>query len=314
MTTDIHIKKYSPDLKEIWNDFVESSKNGTFLFNRGYMDYHSHRFVDSSLLIYRKGKLYCLLPANKSGSVFVSHGGLTYGGLIMNRKCTAEGILEVFVVLKDYLKGEGYKQLIYKPVPYIYTVIPSQEDLYALFRSNASLSIRNISSTIFTFDKLNFIKDRRAAVRRAISHNIRIKETSALPSFWEILEDNLGKKYNVRPIHSLEEMQSLQAKFPENIRLFGAFKENKMLGGVLCYVTKTTVHLQYISASSEGKTLGAIDLIIEHLLNVEFSQVPYFDFGTSNEDGGRYLNESLIYQKEGFGGRGVCYDTYEVLL
>ena len=37
----------------------------------------------------------------------------------------------------------------------------------------------------------------------------------------------------------------------------------------------------------------------------------YFDFGISTEDGGRVLNEGLIYQKEGFGGRAVCYDTYE---
>jgi hypothetical protein len=33
--------------------------------------------------------------------------------------------------------------------------------------------------------------------------------------------------------------------------------------------------------------------------------------GASNEEGGKVLNASLIYQKEGFGGRGVVYDTYE---
>ena len=37
-----------------------------------------------------------------------------------------------------------------------------------------------------------------------------------------------------------------------------------------------------------------------------------FDFGISTEQGGRYLNEGLIFQKEGFGARTVVYDTYEL--
>ena len=37
----------------------------------------------------------------------------------------------------------------------------------------------------------------------------------------------------------------------------------------------------------------------------------YFDFGKSTEDGGTILNQQLIHQKEGFGGRGICYDTYK---
>ena len=146
--SDFEIKKYTPDLKNIWNDFVESSKNGTFLFNRDYMDYHSDRFQDNSYLFYHKGKIYCLLPANRMNDVLYSHQGLTYGGLIMNDKCTAEGILKVFEVLIQELKFKGIKSLIYKPVPYIYHSQPSEEDLYALFRNNAKLCVRNISSTI----------------------------------------------------------------------------------------------------------------------------------------------------------------------
>ena len=55
-----------------------------------------------------------------------------------------------------------------------------------------------------------------------------------------------------------------------------------------------------------------IDAIYEVILNHDFADFRlYFDFGKSTEDLGTYLNENLIYQKEGFGARGVCYDTYE---
>ncbi|MCH5224722.1 MAG: GNAT family N-acetyltransferase [Muribaculaceae bacterium] len=310
----IEIVKYSPENKRLWDDFVEGSKNGTFLFKRDYMDYHSDRFQDNSFLIYRKGKLYCLLPANIKEDVLYSHQGLTYGGVVMSDKCTAEGILDVFSSLRNYLSNRGVKKIIYKPVPYIYSSRPSQEDLYALFRLNANLIIRNISSTINISSPLKFIKDRRAALRKGIAAGLLVEESDNLAPFWRILEDNLAGKYGATPVHSLSEMENLKAKFPGNIRLYLAKKEENVLGGILCYITENVVHAQYISASLEGKECGAIDLLMDFLIHEKFTERNYFDLGTSNEDGGRYLNETLIYQKEGFGGRAVCYDTYEIPL
>ena len=42
--------------------------------------------------------------------------------------------------------------------------------------------------------------------------------------------------------------------------------------------------------------------------------VEYLDFGISTEQDGKWLNEGLIFQKEGFGGRAVCYDQYALRL
>ena len=77
------VELYTPERKKEWNIFIENAKNSTFLFDRNYMDYHADRFQDFSLMIYRKNKLYALLPANKKNDVLYSHQGLTYGGLIM---------------------------------------------------------------------------------------------------------------------------------------------------------------------------------------------------------------------------------------
>jgi len=46
------IIRYTSEKVQEWNAFVATSKNGTFLFNRGYMDYHSHRFEDCSLMFF----------------------------------------------------------------------------------------------------------------------------------------------------------------------------------------------------------------------------------------------------------------------
>ena len=61
----------------------------------------------------------------------------------------------------------------------------------------------------------------------------------------------------------------------------------------------------------EGRNVGALDFIIDKLINEVYSNKKYFDFGISNEDGGRFLNTGLIAQKEGFGARAVVHDFYE---
>lgn len=306
------IERYTADQKAIWNQFVLNSKNGTFLFDRNYMDYHSDRFEDHSLMIYRKGKLYSLLPANKMGSVLYSHQGLTYGGVIMSDKVTVADSVEMFRVINACLKESGFEKVIYKPIPFIYHQYPAQEDLYALFRtSNAKIIGRNISSTIIQSDKMKFIESRKSGIRKALSNGITVRQSNDLSAFWEILDTNLKNKYGVAPVHTLSELQLLQSRFPQNIKLYLAYKDDIALGGSLLYVTKQVVHTQYISANIEGKELGVLDLLFDYLINHEYTNYPYFDFGQSTENMGSVLNESLIFQKEGFGGRGMCYDIYE---
>lgn len=81
------VKQYNIKDKEIWNEFVLNSKQGTFLLNRNYMDYHSDRFDDNSLMFYdTKDRLTAILPANIKDNVLQSHQGLSYGGLSYEKK------------------------------------------------------------------------------------------------------------------------------------------------------------------------------------------------------------------------------------
>lgn len=312
----IEIRKYIPCSDQgTWDAFIELSKQGTFLQKRAYMDYHSDRFIDHSLMIYRRGKLYALLPAHEQGTTFCSHLGLTYGGLITTQKATANDICKVFVALNDYLRQRGFQKVVYKPTPHIYHKLPADEDLYALFKEcHAHLKARNLSCAISLQQPLKWYNIRKSGAKKAHAQDIRIsyrEDDEAYDEFWSILTDNLQNKYHAKPVHTAAEIKLLHARFPQDIRLYVAHdEEGRMLGGTLLYITPQVVHTQYISASEEGKHKHVLDLMFQHLM-AEYKDWPYFDFGTSNEDGGKVLNTSLIYQKEGFGGRGVVYDTYE---
>ncbi len=291
---------------------MAGSKNGTFLLHRGYMDYHSHRFTDHSLMFYRKERLYAVLPANIQDGTLYSHQGLTYGGLISGKEATAADTVTLFQEMNAYLRKEHIGRVVYKCVPWIYHRIPSEEDLYAIFRTCAfRLICRNISTVLATDEPIKWEKSRSRGVRKAMRNGLTVERSNDWKAFWKVLEDNLMHTHNAHPVHSLQEMELLKSRFPDNIFLYVARHHEEVVGGYVIYLTPPTAHAQYISATKEGKQMGAIDTIFHHIIHEDFAHVPYFDFGKSTEGHGETLNEGLIFQKEGFGGRGVCYDWYE---
>lgn len=308
----MEIRRYRREDKELWNSFVSKARNATFLFDRNYMDYHADRFDDNSFMFYHKGKLKAVLPANVAGDTLYSHQGLTYGGLLLDKKATVEDVLECFDSLNSWLRENGISKVVYKALPWIYQQYPSEEDLYALtWKCKAQLISRDISSSIVIDNKLKFAESRKSGIRKALSLNIEVGESNDVDGFWHILEDNLGNRYNAKPVHTSSEMKLLMSRFPNNIRLYVAKMNGEIVGGTLIYVTPQVVHTQYISASVEGKKHGALDLLFDYIINKVYANCRYFDFGKSTEQGGAYLNQPLIFQKEGFGGRGVCYDWYQ---
>ena len=308
----MEIRRYRREDKELLNSFVSKARNATFLFDRNYMDYHADRFDDNSFMFYHKGKLKAVLPANVAGDTLYSHQGLTYGGLLLDKKATVEDVLECFDSLNSWLRENGISKVVYKALPWIYQQYPSEEDLYALtWKCKAQLISRNIASTIVIDNKLKFAESRKSGIRKALSLNIEVGESNDVDGFWHVLEDNLGNRYNAKPVHTASEMKLLMSRFPNNIKLYVAKMNGEIVGGTLIYVTPQVVHTQYISASVEGKKHGALDLLFDYIINKVYANCRYFDFGKSTEQGGAYLNEPLIFQKEGFGGRGVCYDWYQ---
>jgi hypothetical protein len=308
----IHIHKYSSSQKMEWNHFLGGSKNGVFLFNRDYMEYHSKRFVDFSLMIYEGGKLVALLPANIDSDRLITHGGLTFGGFITDQHMKAALMIKIFDATIEYLKENKVKKMIYKTSPYIYHIYPSDEDLYALFRKGARLVRRDVSSTIFLENQHLIQKNRLQSIKKAELSGIVVKECTDMANFWRILQSNLERKYNKKPVHSLQEMQYLQEKFPQNIRLFASYKDNIMRAGVLVYESFNVAHTQYIAKDIYDKVQGSLDILLSDLITAYSSSKKYFDFGMSNENEGLYLNENLIFFKEGFGARSIVYDFYEV--
>ena len=101
-----------------------------------------------------------------------------------------------------------------------------------------------------------------------------------LDSFSELLINNLKQRHVARPTHSLGETRFLISPFPNEIVPLFALKNGKCVGGVVTYKSPNVHHAHYISACSEGRDIGALDLIFSELLSTALGgNAKYFDFG-----------------------------------
>ncbi len=312
----IEIKKYTPEQEAVWNHFVDSCTTATFLHQRGYMDYHSHRFTDHSLMAYVDGRLLAVLPANVSGGTLYSHQGLTYGGWLHQLKhFDATLMMEVMQSALAYLRQEGMEAVVYKPVPHIYHRYPSEEDLYALFRAGASLTECNISTSVLLSDPLAFDRGNKRSVNVALKAQVQVAESADWRGYWHVLEEVLADRHATKPVHTVEEIELLHSRFPEQIKLYTATVNGRIVAGVVMFYTHTVAHSQYIASNAEGRTVKALALLFRRLIDdAKERGYVYFDFGISNEDHGRWLNEGLVQQKSRLGGRGIVYNTYKITL
>ncbi len=307
----IRIERYTPQKQALWDEFVRRSKNGTFLFDRGYMDYHRDRFEDYSLIVYDADQVVALLPANRSETTLTSHGGLTYGGFISDEHMKIPLMLSVFSAALTYCREAGFTQLRYKTIPYIYHRGPAQEDLYALFLCRAPLVERS-ALTVAARDRFALQERRQRGARKAERAGLQICLSEDLGAYWRLLEETLRERHNARPVHTLPEIAQLHERFSGNIRLYACFEQHAMVAGVLIFESGFVARAQYIAANARGRELNALDLLFDNLLNNVYPDKAYFDFGTSHDPGTHRLNFGLIDQKEGFGGRTVAQDTYRI--
>ncbi len=308
------VELYAAEHKQAWDSFVREGKNATFLFYRDYMDYHSDRFKDHSLLVFRQGKLVALLPANACApDTLASHGGLTYGGLVLRRSVVLEEILEILYHVLRYLQEQGISRLLYKQIPSFYNTLPDDDISYGLFLVQARLYRRDCALVVNQADRLRFSKCRKRWISKGQKLAVQLSQDNSFVPFWEnVLSPRLAARYRVRPTHSVEEITLLALRFPENIKQFSAYYEGEIVAGATIYETPTVAHAQYIAVSDRGAAVGALDYLFGWLIEERYKDKRYFDFGICNERDSHLLNHGLLHWKQGFSARSFAHDFYEI--
>ena len=300
-----------------WDEFCADAFAATFLHTRQFLSYHGDRFLDQSLILEDNGHWIGIFPAAQhphDEGCIVSHPGITYGGLLHSGRLRGEGMIEAMECILRHYHELGYKRLIYKAVPHIYHRAPAQDDLYVLFRLGAKRVRCDLSSAVDLANRLPKSMRRRRSLKKAQTAGIYIEEdTKFAAPLWNVITENLARKHDVKSVHSLNEINLLAQRFPNNIRFVTGLLNGKVEAGVVLFITQMTHHAQYITASTLGNKTCALDMVFEHCMaNASMQGARWFDFGISTMDSGQVLNAGLHHFKSEFGCGGVVHEFWEL--
>jgi hypothetical protein len=316
----MNVFPYSEQDAVRWDQFVADAPMATFLHTRRFLSYHGDRFRDASLLLTNEeDHLIALLPAAvdpADESRVLSHPGITFGGLLHQSQTNGARTIEAFELIRAHYLEAGFSAFRYKAIPHIYQQTPSADDLYALFRMGANRYRCDLGCAIDLATRPSSSQRRRRGSKKALNAGVAINEGAVyIDDLWSVLEENLNRKYGATPVHTRDEIVRLHTLFPDNIRFIVGKHESRVIAGVVLFVSPRVTRTQYIASSEVGYTLCALDAIMEYCIKQAAERgARYFDFGASNEDEGRRLNEGLYQFKSEFGGGGVAYEAYELNL
>lgn len=293
----ISITRYHSSDQTIWDRHIKASNNGTFLLLRSFMEYHSDRYQDHSVMLWKACELLAVLPANILGNQWYSHQGLSYAGLIWKKNIPLTEVCDCWLALLQYAESHGFRSLYYKPVPLYYRQCSSNEDAQILFWLQASLQLVESSSVVQGYQPHTWRKDRKSGLQKAIKQGISIQQNPSLEVFWDMLSENLWEKYRAKPVHTLTEIYYLQQKFPQHIHLLTVGRQDEMLGGVIIFETAHAIQLQYTASNPEGRKHHAIDFLFDSIFK-KYASKPFVSLGTSRVPQTIQVNESLQSWKE----------------
>ena len=305
-----------------WDEFVEHSNNGTLFHRRRFLGYHPEgRFRDASLVLKEKDKWAACFPAcliEEGGrKVLFSHRGATFGGFVVEEASSFREAFGLVEALLMHAKSAGIHRIVLTPSPHIYQTRLSDNLTFAMIQKGFTYLKQEVSSVLSLDPEMEtnlrrFKPEARTAYRRAEKLGVEVRRSEDFATFYHILEQNLRLRHNVRPTHTLEELERLHSLFPERILLQAAFVEDRMIAGVVIFTCNPRALMAfYISHDDDYQQYRAVNLLFHDIIKEAISRgFHYLDFGIFTVD--MKPNWDLGRFKESFGAGGVLRDTLQI--
>lgn len=323
----VTIIKYEEKYLDIYEEFIENSINGTIFHERKFISYHPEdRFNDNSLLIYYSEKLVAVFPAalikKEDNLILKSHPGTSYGGLVISNNLSYNDINLIFESIELYCQKNLIKFIEFRHSPRFFLKNPIDQLEYVLIHRNYFRDAEELA-TFYSLDKIKYLTETeyinyynnktkskvKQNIKKAISYNLNFRfldVDNEINIFYNILENNL-KKYNTKPVHSLEEILKLKKLYPHRVKIPIVEIDNKIIGGFVIFnINKKGWHIFYSALDYDNLKYKPIHYCLfklkKYLSELSYE---YLNYGISTEDSGRFINQSLLEFKESFNGMGA---------
>lgn len=314
----IDVVPYEEKHRQLWDDFVAQSNQGTLFHTRAFLAYHPpDRFTDASLLFFKRAELLAVFPAAnlrvEAAALLRSHPGASFGGLVTLSKTALRDLENIINHLLAYSRNRRYAAIELTLPPHIYFSHASQELEFLLYRAGFRYHQRELTHflDLRSFNQNfseNFSAEFNRKIRRARQLGVTVRECDDFSLFYHILEKNLQNKHKTSPVHTLEELLDLRQRLPERVRLFAAYVHDKMVAGILLFICNARAALAfYISQLAEYQQYRPVNLLCYETAQwCAGQELVYFDFGTSTLRG--EINWGLVDFRQAAGAQAAFRD------
>jgi hypothetical protein len=306
---DLRIDRYDPQRLAVWDDFVRSSRNGHFMLQRGYMDYHAQRFRDESLLFLRGDRLVAVLPAHRCDRTLASHAGLPFAGLVVGPRTLHRDVRAVFELLGGYMRANSLTQFACTPTPVCYHSTPFEDDIYVLNTLGARCTMKLSAGFPGMAPPCQSAQTAHELRRIARKYPCLFREIDDVAAFWTHLERFLCECHGVRPVHTAEEMALLKSRFPTHIRMILAQAGSEVVAGLLIYLTDRVQRAQYVFRRGDERARISVRLILHVATHPDYQRA-WHDLGTSVSPLTGQLDSGVLLNKEITGARGTIVQSW----
>lgn len=317
--SDFDVRTFERRDRDRWEELVAGSRNGTFVHGRDFIEATTGAFRDRSMVIGHRGRIVGVMPAAdhpSDPSTIDSHPATSYGGIVHDGALAGERMVAAMEAVADHCYHEGARVLRYKSIPPIYQRVPSQDDVYALYRSGAVRSRCELASVVDAETPRSVSRHRARHLRKAAASGLVIeRDHRRLPDFWSVLELRLAGKHDAAPQHTRSEIADLVRRLPGRVDCVVASDAGRVVAGAIVFLTGRVDHAHYLAADDRGYEIAALDAVIEDLVrHCAVTGARYLSLGTTTLHGGRVFNAGLHRYKSDFGAGSIVHETYDLPL
>ena len=293
----MQITVYADKHRGLWSRFLDASVNGTIFHSQDFLDYHpAGRFSWHHLIFGNPGEPLAVMPGaiqldGNGRATYRSPSGATLGGPVLRPRMSFSQTLELVQALLAYGRELGWRSISLGTVPSIYWRSPD-DSLEFVLRDSGFVSTPQLMFYVplgpagLAPDVLQLVpSSKRWEFRKSLVQGLEIRAAATpdqIGQFYEVLRINKAA-HGAEPVHSLDEMLGLTARFPERIRILCALKEGETIAGI-CRVAATprVSYTQYIADRPDFRGIEATRFVLFHTLQeLVQSGAEFLDLGPS---------------------------------
>jgi hypothetical protein len=308
------------DLSELdeqeWDDFIRLSNNGTLFSEARFFHHHDHQHNVRFISCHDGIDILAGVVGRFEEDKFISPTSASYGGLII-LSLSFEQTEKAVLAIMEYFKDIGIRKIsmTFPPIAYNKEINQNLDFLLRYYGFSEKQALISSITDTTGYSEKSLSSMCRRAVKKSFKKNIEVRPVTNIDNFYPILKGNKAK-FNLEPTHSKEEINSLIQLYPDRIELLGAYKDNKLLAGVMnMKCTDNVILTFYIASDYQYQKLRPVNrLLHETCMKAKNNNIRYVDFGVSMEtdtDNPMDPRRSLIYFKEHFNSRGYLRSRFE---